>query len=219
MGGGAVTRADAAGGISAGARGVGAGMRGAGGCDEGIDGGGVCDGAAGAGGFTSAGVFAAAGRTGFGLVGAIGTEAGVIGEGSCDFCSGCGSGFFSGMGNDIGAGSLTGTDKSTCGFGTGVSLTVGAVGVAGRCVNSLATGPAGWTAALSWRLRSATSRWKEVCCLEFSSVSWSKFSRSFLYFPSRTRVIKGVAIARIAKSTKISSTRGMGVLGVHDPLF
>src|ERR1700732_950767 len=165
MGGGAETRAAAPGGISAGARGVGAGMRGASGCEEGIDGGWACDGAAAAGSFTSAGVFAAAGWTGFGctgaggagsfcvgvLAGAIGTGAAVMGEGSCDFCSGCGSGFFSGMGNDNGAGSLTGTDKSTCGVGTGVSL---AAGAAGRCVNSLATGPAGWTAALSWRLRS-----------------------------------------------------------------
>src|SRR6202030_913829 len=165
MGGGAETRAAAPAGISAGARGVGAGMRGAGGCDEGIDGGGGC---AGADGFTSAGVFAAAGRTGFGCTGAvgaarfcvgvlaaaIGTRAGVMGEGSCGFCGGCGSGFFSRIGKDIGAGSLTGTDRSTCGFGTGVSLTVGAAGVPGRCVNSLATGAAGWAAAVSWRLRS-----------------------------------------------------------------
>jgi len=45
----------------------------------------------------------------------------------------------------------------------------------------------------------------------FSSVSLSKFSRSLLYFPSRMRVIKGVAIARIAKSTKISFSKGHGV--------
>jgi len=194
----------------------------------------VCDGANGADGFTSTGVFAAAGKTGLGstgaggagsfctdvLAGVIGTWAGTTGACSCGFCGCCGSGFFSRMGNDdTGAGSLTGVGKSTRGAGTGVSLTAGEAGAACRCAGSPTTGAAGWTAEVSWRLRSATSRWKEACCLEFSSARWSKFSRSFLYLPSRTRVMKGVAIARIANSTKISSTRGMGFLGVRDPLL
>ncbi len=200
-------------------------MRGAAGCDEGTDGGVVCGGATGVDGFTSAGDFAAAGRTGFGsagaggtgsfcagvVAGAIGVGGGAMGAGSCGFCAGaCGSGFLSETGNDTGAGSFTDVGKSTRGAATGVSFIGGAVGTAGRWAGSPATGAVAWTAVLSWRLRSATSRWKEACTLEFSSASWSRFSRSFLYLPSRTSVMKGVAMARSAKSTTISSTRGMG---------
>src|SRR5205807_9707068 len=159
-----------AGGVPAGTRGVGAGMRGAGGWDKGI--GMVCGGATGSDGLTSAGVFPAAGRTGFGstgagatgsfcagvLAGTIGTGAGASGAGSYGFCSGCGSGLFSGTGNDIAAGSLTGTDKSTRGAGTCVSFVAGGTGAAGRCAASTTTGAEGRAGALSWRLRSATSR-------------------------------------------------------------
>ena len=190
----------------------------------GTNGGVICSGATGADGFTSALVFATAGRTGLGsigaggagsfcagvLLGAMDTGAGATGAGSCGFGSGCASGFFSGMGSTIDAGSVRGAGKSTCAAGTGVSLLADVAGAAGGCLGWPTAGAAGRTAARSWRWRSATSRWKETCCLEFSSLSWSRFSRSFLYFPSRTRVINGVASARSANSTKISSARGMG---------
>ncbi len=127
------------------------------------------------------------------LLGATDTGAGAMGAGSCGCGNGCASGFFSGIGSNIDAGSVRGAGKSTCAAGTGVSLRADVAGAAGGCVGWPTAGAAGRTAARSWRWRSATSRWKETCCLEFSSLSWSRFSRSFLYFPSRTRVINGVA--------------------------
>src|SRR5437879_5408347 len=145
--------------------------RAAGGRGEVADGGVVGrGGATGADGFTSTGVFAAAGKTGFGSTGAgdtgsfcagvpagtVETGAGAMGAGSCGFS--CGSGFFSGTGNDIGTGSLTGAGRSARGVGTGIPFTADAAGVAGRCAGSPATGAAGCAVAVSWRLRSATSR-------------------------------------------------------------
>jgi len=199
-------------------------MRGAGGWDAGTDAGVVCGEATGADGFSSAGDFAAAGKTCFcstgaggagsfcagAPVGTVGTGGGATGEGTCGFSSCRASSCFSVAVSDSGAGSFTEAGISTRITGTGVSFAGGAMGTAGRWTGSPATGGAAWTAAASWRLRSATSRWKEVCCLEFSSSSWRKFSRNFLYFPSRTRVIKGEAITRSAKTTTISTTRGMG---------
>src|SRR6266850_1972338 len=146
--------------------GGGAETRGAGGRGEVAVGGVPGRGATGADGFASTGVFAAVGKMGFAstgagdlcsgvLAGAVGTGAGARGAGSWGFCGGCGSGFFSGRGNDIGRGSLTGVGKSARGVGTGVSFTAG---VAGLCAGSPATGAVGCAVAVSWRLRSATSR-------------------------------------------------------------
>src|SRR2546423_7253798 len=130
----------------------------------GTNGGVICSGATRADGFTSALVFATAGRTSLGsigaggagsfcagvLLGAMDTGAGAMGAGSCGFGSGCASGFFSGVGSTIDAGSVRGAGKSTCAAGTGVSLLADVAGAAGGGPGLATPGAAGPAAARGW---------------------------------------------------------------------
>jgi len=201
-------------------------MCGAGGCDGGTVGVAVWDGTAGPVGFTSVGVFAAPGRTGFNskggggagsicegvLTGASGAGDTTLGAGSCGFCTGV-SGFVSEEGNDIVAGSLIDVGTSTRGAGIDVSRRVVAAcdrATGGRSNGFSAAGAGGWTTTENCRLRSASSRWKEVCCRAFSSLSRSISERSLLYLTRRMRAIMGVAIRKIPIKKTSSSTMGIG---------
>jgi len=170
-------------------------MRGAEGWDEG-DGGVVCSGAAGAEDFASAGVFAAAGIAGFGSEDTLGSGA----------CTG-------GVGTDTAGGSLTGAGNSTCGDGTRVCCTVVAAGdgaTTGRSNGFSEVGAAGWSTIESCRFRSANSRWKDVCCRAFSSLSRLSSERTLLYLTRRMSAMMGVAIRKIAIKKTSSSTMGIG---------
>jgi hypothetical protein len=59
-------------------------------------------------------------------------------------------------------------------------------------------------------LRSAISRWKAANCLEYSSRTVSKSARSFLCFPSRASVRKGVITNSIRNRMTNSATMGLG---------
>src|SRR5437667_11549065 len=193
---GAETRAAEAGGIGAGSCGLGPGIRGAEGWDEGTDGGVVCGVATGAEGFTSAGVFPAAGIAGFG-------SEGTLGSGGCT----------EGEGTDTAGGSLTGAGNSTCGDGTRISSTFVAAGdgaTTGRSNGFSDVGAAGWTTIESCRFRSANSRWKDVCCRAFSSLSRLSSERTLLYLTRRMRAMTGVAIRKMPMKKTSSSTMGIG---------
>ncbi len=171
-------------------------MRGAPGWDEGTDGVVVCGGATGADGFASAGVFAAAGKTAFG-------SEGTLGSGGCT----------GGVDTDTAGDSLTGAGNSTCRDGTRVSCTVVARGdgaTTGRSNGFSAVGAVGWTTAESCRFRSASSRWKELCCRAFSSLSRLSSERTLLYLTRRMSAMMGVAIRKIAIKKTSSSTMGIG---------